>query len=190
MSDPIGAIRPTTHTPVPENVLRLQLATHGVTEGVAVVGTRGFYKSLAGAETGKNLIGVYDDAISIVTPKECRTFLGNCDPSRTIADRMILEAGHKFRYVRGKHGITGDHPRDAWVQAGPVILRRFQPDGSLGPELKDQWVGCNIHDGSQTTTGSAGCQTIVPEEWKDFDGMLEEALRLAAQHQFWYILTA
>lgn len=185
----IESIRATSQAQVPENVLRLQLTTHGITEGVAVVGTRGFYKSIAGAETGKNLIGVYDDAISIVTPSQCRTFLGNTDPSRTIKDRAILQLG-KYRYVRGIHGITGDHPRPAWVQAGPVTIRRFREDGSLGPELKDQWIGCNIHDGSQTTTGSAGCQTVVPELWKEFDGMLDAALQAAAQHQFWYVLSS
>lgn len=184
------SIRASSHAQVPENVLRLQLSTHDITEGVAVVGTRGFYKSIAGAESGKNLIGAYDDAISIVTPQRCRTFLGNTDPSRTIKDRAILQLG-RYRYVRGMHGITGDHPRPAWVQAGPVVIRRFEEDGvTLGPELKDQWIGCNIHDGSQTTTGSAGCQTMVPERWQEFDGMLEEALRLAAQPQFWYVLTS
>lgn len=182
-------IRPTTHTPVPANVLHLALNGHGITEGVAVVGIRGFYKSLNGAETGKNLTGVYDDAISIVTPTECRTFIGNCDASRSIEGRAVLQLG-KYRYQRGMHGVTSDHPRLAWIQSSGVTIKRLQADGSLGPELKDQWIGLNIHDGSQTTTGSAGCQTIVPEEWKDFDTMLENALKAAAQTQFWYVLTA
>ena len=182
-------IRPRTHTPVPSNVLDLALNGHGITEGVAVVGIRGFYKSLDGATTGENLTGVYDDAISIVTPQVCRTFIGNCDTSRTLEGRAVLQLG-KYRYQRGTHGVTSDHPRPAWIQSSGVLIRRVQADGSLGPELKDQWIGLNIHDGSQTTTGSAGCQTIAPEEWKDFDAMLDNALRAAAQTAFWYVLTA
>lgn len=183
------SIRAQSHVQVPDNVLRLVLSVHDVTEGVAIVGTRGFYKSIAGAETGKNLTGVYDDAISVVTPTECRTFLGNCDTSRTIEGRAVLQLG-KYRYQRGMHGVTTDHPRPAWIQSSGVTIRRIQADGALGPELKDQWIGLNIHDGSQTTTGSAGCQTVVPERWQEFDAMVEDALRLAAQTQFWYVLTS
>lgn len=182
-------IRATSHAQVPENVLRLAMSTVGVTEGVAVVGIRGFYKSIEGAETGKNLTGVYDDAISIVTPKACLTFLGNCDASRDIEGRAVLQLG-KYRYQRGTHGVTTDHPRQAWIQAGGVTVRRLNALGVVdGPVLEDQWIGLNIHDGAMTTTGSAGCQTIVPERWHEFDQMLELALKAAAQHQFWYVLT-
>jgi hypothetical protein len=33
-----------------------------------------------------------------------------------------------------------------------------------------QWIGCNIHDGAWTTTGSAACQTVVPERWREYVG--------------------
>lgn len=184
--------------PVPDNVLLNSMTLYGGTdEAVAVVGYRGYVNQKAGDEGNK--VGIYDDAICLVVRHAptadaphgsvtTRTFLGNTDPSRTIEGRAILQPG-KYRYVRGMHGITGDHPRPAWVQAGGVTIRRFQADGTLGPELKDQWIGCNIHDGSQTTTGSAGCQTLAPEVWRDFDTALDDALRAAGQHQFWYFLS-
>lgn len=179
-------------TPVPDNHLRAVLVEFDVTEAVAVVGIRGYVKQFAQSESGKNLIGVYDDVLCIVTPQECLTYLGNTDPSRTIKDRAILVAPQKSRYTRGIHGITGpvEKRRPAWIQAGGVTIQRFQGDGkTLGPVLKNQWIGCNIHDGAWTTTGSAACQTVVPERWKQFDSTLEAALKAAAQHQFWYILT-
>lgn len=186
-------IRPTNEvTPVPENHLRAVLERYAVTEAVAVVGIRGYVQQFKESTSGGNIIGKYDDVLCIVTPEECRTFLGNTDPSRTIPDRAILQAGYRFRYMRGTHGITGpvEKRRPAWVQAGPVVIRRYQGDGkTLGPPLKGQWIGCNIHDGSWTTTGSAACQTVVPERWKEFDSMLESALRRNAQEKFWYVLT-
>lgn len=177
--------------PVPDNHLRAVLQAHDVTEAVAVVGIRGYVQQFAASEAGGNLTGVYDDVLCIVTPEECKTFLGNTDPSRTIPNRAILQPGHRYRYVRGIHGITGpkERQRPAWIQAGPVIIRRFQEGGVLGPELTGQWIGGNIHDGSWTTTGSAGCQTVAPEQWRDFDHYLEDALRRNAQSAFWYILS-
>lgn len=186
------SIRPTkSFTPVPDSRLRDILAAHKVTEGVAVVGIRGYVDHFPDPAARGNIIGKYDDVICIVTPTQCRTFLGNTDPSRTLPQRAVLECG-RYRYMRGIHGIT--RPKEkrywAWVQAGPVDIRRIGNDGKTpGPPIKGQWIGCNIHKGSWTTTGSAGCQTIIPEKWKEFDDMLLSALKAAAQDKFWYVLT-
>lgn len=177
-------------TPVAEDRLRRVLAQYDVTEGVAVVGIRGEINHFQAAEHTANLIGVYDDVLCIVTPTAVHTFLGNTDPTRTIKDRAILQDGHRYRYMRGTHGITREKAKryQAWVQAGPVIIRRFKEDGGLTEEIKGQWIGCNIHKGSWTTTGSAACQTIVPEKWEEFDGTLLQALKAVAQDKFWYVL--
>lgn len=185
--------------PVPDNHLRAVLAMpqFNVTEGVAVVGIKGYVKQFTGAVSGGNLTGVYDDAICIVTPQRCLTFLGNTDPSRLIVDektglgRAVLEPGFKYRYQRGIHGLSFPKEKQypAWVQAGPVLFRRVQEGGALGPLLKPQYIGCNIHKGGVTMTNSAACQTIVPEKWDAFDSTLEAALKAAAQSQFWYVLT-
>jgi hypothetical protein len=191
VTKPGDSIRPTVTVEVPENHLRAVLAGFDITEAVAVVGNRGHTKSIAGGESGKNLIGVYDDPICIITPDKILTYPGNTDPSRTIPGRAILTAPQKIRYTRGIHGITGpkEKQRPAWIQASGVTIQRFQEDGTLGPVLKNQWIGCNIHDGGLGTTGSAACQTVVPERWKEFDKTLDDALRAAAQTQFWYVLT-
>lgn len=177
--------------PVPENHLREVLKAYDVTEAVSVVGIRGYVKQFVESKDGGNIIGKYDDVLCIVTPEECRTFLGNTDPSRTLPERAILEAGFRSRYTRGIHGITGpkEKQRPAWIQAGPVNIRRYKEGGTLSPLFTGQWIGCNIHDGSWTTTGSAACQTVVPERWKEFDAMLDNALKAAAQTHFWYVLT-
>lgn len=193
------AIRPAhAVTPVPENHLRAVLQAHNITERVAVVGIRGYVQQFAESGAGKNLTGVYDDVICVVSDRECRTFLGNTDPSRLIVDpttrlgRAILVTDQKIRYVRGIHGLHSlppDRQRQAWLQSSGATIRRWQADGSWGPEIKDQYIGANIHDGSISTTGSAGCQTLPPELWKEFDALLDAELRAAAQTQFYYCLT-
>lgn len=186
-------------TPVPENHLRAVLQAFDVTELVATVGIRGYVQQFAESKPGGNIIGKYDDAICIVTPDECRTFLGNTDPSRLIKDpetglgRAQLVAPQKVRLTRGIHGITRPkkYQRLAWIQSSPVTIRRWDVvKEDWGSEVSGQWIGCNLHDGSWTTTGSAACQTVAPEQWKQFDIMLEEALRKYAQDKFWYVLTA
>jgi hypothetical protein len=184
------SIRPTQDIEVPENHLRVVLELNKVTDPVAVVGVRGFTKSIANAQSGENLTGVYDDAICIVTRWKSITFAGNTDPSRKVAGRAVLMPG-KYRYTRGIHGITGpaEKRRPAWVQHSGVTIRRYDDKGQLGPQVTGAWIGLNIHDGSLTTTGSAGCQTVVPERWQDFDTALAEALKAEHQDAFWYVLT-
>lgn len=195
MNEPIRPPNPVT--PVPDGHLRAVLQYFGVVESVAVVGIRGYVQDFKESTPGGNLVGRYDDVLCLVTPTKCSTYLGNTDPSRLIVDpvthkgRAVMEAGHKYRYVRGIHGIERpkDKQRMAWVQAGPINIRRATVNGELGSLLTGQYIGCNIHDGGWTTTSSAGCQTVVPEKWHEFDSTLEQALKTAAQHQFWYILT-
>lgn len=176
---------------VPEQHLRAVLAAYDVTEGVAVVGIRGYTKQFTGAESGGNLIGVYDDVICLVTPTSVHTYLGNTDPSTMVTGRAVLEAGKRYRYTRGIHGITKAKEKQylAWVQAGPVRIRRQLADGTMSDPRDGQWIGCNIHKGGWSTTASAACQTIAPEHWDTFDRKLDLALKAAAQSQFWYVLT-
>lgn len=165
------SIRPTKDiTPVPENHLRAVLEAYKIQAAVAVVGIRGYVKQFAEAKSGGNLIGKYDDVLCVVTPAACRTFLGNTDPSRTITERAILEANQVVWYTPGCHNRTKPPAarRPAFVQSSGVAIRRFDAQGVLGPVLDNQWIGCNIHDGAWTTTGSAACQTVVPERWMAF----------------------
>ncbi len=186
----VQAIRPGDGPidPVSEAWVREILRDHDVTEQVAVVGVRGYVDGFAGA-AGKNLLGVYDDALCIVSRDRVQTYLGNTDPTRLIAQRAVLQEG-KYRYQRGIHGITREKEKQypAWVQAGGVTIRRYQPDGTFGEVLTNQWIGCNIHSGSWTTTGSAACQTVVPEKWAEFDSLLDRLLREAQQEKYWYVL--
>jgi hypothetical protein len=49
-------------------------------------------------------------------------------------------------------------------RAGPVTVTR---DGD--PPYPDQgYFGINIHRGGYGTTGSEGCQTILPDQWDSF----------------------
>lgn len=164
------SIRPTRDIAVPENHLRALIDAYQLEAPVIAIGIRGFTKSIAGAESGKNLIGVYDDAMCVCTAEKAVTFPGNTDPSRTIAGRAILEAPQLVWYVPGIHGKTkpAGERRLAFIQDSGVSIRRFDEKGELGPVLSKQWIGCNIHDGAWTTTGSAACQTVVPERWREY----------------------
>lgn len=160
---------------MPDNHLRAVLAAHQIQLGgatpVAVVGIEGFYKSLAGADTGKNLIGVYDDAICVVTPATSLTFVGNTDPTRGIEGRAKVQHGAwEMGPVIHHRTRPPAERRLAFGQMVGVTLRRYLADGTLGPELHNQYIGWNLHDGSITTTGSEACQTVVPERWPEFFG--------------------
>jgi hypothetical protein len=167
-----NSIRPTKAIEVPENHLRALIDAYQLEADVIAIGIRGFTKSIANAKDGENLIGVYDDALCVCTASTTKTFAGNTDPSRTIEGRAILEAPQLVWYVPGIHGKTkpAAERRLAFIQDSGVSIRRFDGKNQLGSLQVKQWIGCNIHDGAWTTTGSAACQTVVPERWREYVG--------------------
>src|SRR5205085_158905 len=74
--------------------------------GPYLVGRRGYYRDTMGAK-GANDIGVYDDAIALVTPNAVLAFNANTDPSRHRPAMATLCVG-SWRYQLGIHGLS--HP--------------------------------------------------------------------------------
>lgn len=197
MTAPGASVRPAhAMTPVPDNVLRdAYLRTvFGIEVGlgigqrrIAVVGIRGYGKQFRDATSGGNLIGKYDDAICVVTPTTSRTFLGNTDPTYAVKDgvgRAQLTVPQVFDMAPGIHGKSkpAAEQRIAFCPvdgtAGGVSIVRYAADGTIGPVLKGQHIGSNLHDGAITTTGSLACQTVAPEDWMPFLEMMFDGLGL------------
>ncbi len=129
---------------------------------------RGYYLRSMGDPT-KNDRGMYDDAIALVTKNSFATYNANTDPSRyrdATAQRkgMAVLMPGTYLYKVGIHGLSRpkEQQYEALVQASPVWVRR---DGGLEEQ---GYFGINIHRGGETTTSSEGCQTIVPEQWRNF----------------------
>lgn len=129
-----------------------------VLDKFAVVGLRGYYKKSMG-NPDSNDRGIYDDAIFILTEKECIPFNANCDPSRYEKHIAKLKAGvwhvYKFDKHRGKYLALCQ-------RAGNVTVFRDGENEDTGS------FGINIHTGGYNTTSSAGCQTIYPTQWEKF----------------------
>ncbi|HEX5437143.1 MAG TPA: hypothetical protein VFW98_08285 [Gemmatimonadaceae bacterium] len=154
-------IVPPARPEMPQAAAVAMLAAHGVT-GCALLGRRGYYRDTMGVP-GVQERGLYDDAILLVTPTAYVTYNANCDPSTSHRGMAVLEAG-VWSYRVGIHGLS--KPKDkqylALVQAAPVTVHRDGEGDDTG------WFGINIHRGGWHTTGSAGCQTIYPEQWPGF----------------------
>lgn len=133
----------------------------------AILGRRGYYRDTLGV-SGVNDIGLYDDALMLVSPTAFVTFNANCDPSRHHPGVAVLKAG-VWSYKLGVHNQSKDpalHPHyEALVQAAPVTVIR-EPDASHAQPWEDTgWFGINIHRGGFTTTSSEGCQTLYPDQY-------------------------
>lgn len=144
------------------------LEKHGV-KGPAILARRGYYRDAMG-QIGVNDIGIYDDAMMIVTPSFFGTFNANCDPSRHKPGIATLKAG-VWMYKLGTHNLSKDpkiHPRyTALVQAEPVTVQRWKSDDEAPSEDTGRF-GINIHCGGYHTTSSEGCLTIYPDQWQAF----------------------
>jgi hypothetical protein len=151
----------------------------------ALLGRRGYYRDTMGA-VGRNDIGIYDDAIFLVTPLTFCPFNANTDPSRIAPGRATLIPG-VWSYRLGIHGLT--RPREqqykALVQAGRVTVMR-----AGNPPRKDTgWFGINIHRGGNSTTSSEGCQTIHPSQWTQFITLVETEMKRCGVTTITYALT-
>jgi lysozyme len=158
------------------------LAHHGVTEAVAMLGVRGYYRDTMGVP-GENDRGIYDDAIFIQAPAVTAAFNANTDPSRHRQGIASLRCG-TWRYRIGIHGLS--KPRKdqyvALVQAAPVTVDRDNAAAETG------WFGINIHRGGFGTTSSLGCQTIYPDQWRAFIASVQDQLARNNQHTLPYVL--
>ena len=149
---------------------------------VKVLGIRGYYEDSMGKKD-RNDINLYDDAIIIVEPKGIHRFNANVDPSRQRNRIATLKSGQAVRYVPGPHGFSRKNgPYPAFRQDSDATVARF---GS-GDDTGIFWI--NIHRGGNTSTSSAGCQTIPPHQWNEFKSLTDSLLKKYSQSTFYYTL--
>jgi lysozyme len=150
-----------------ERVLEI-LQRHGVDlmqERVALVGIRGYFLNSMGKK-GKNDIGIWDDGFTwIARDGSFATFNGNTDPSRYYLNVATLKTG-LWRYKTGIHPLSRPGGYPAFRQAGNVMVMRYKDGKRWQDDLGD--FGINIHRGGASTTSSAGCQTLPPDQWDAF----------------------
>lgn len=172
--------RPQQKREVSEKILRVS----GVTDKVSLIGIRGYYLDTMG-EKGKNDRAIYDDAIILITPSVHATFNANTDPSVFRKGIATLKCGVHL-YKKGNHGISkpnGGYPalRPANREESLPVSRDGEDDG-LG-------VAINIHKGNYSSTSSAGCQTIFPNQWDSFITLVYSELNRYNQKIIPYVLT-
>lgn len=156
------------------------LARAKVVDPVALVGLRGFEVRMGSPGNDR---GIYDDAIVLVSANGLVAFNANTDPSIRRKHVAVLAPG-KWAYKIGTHGLSRppEQRYEALVQAAPVTVIRDQEGPDTG------WFGINIHRGSYGGTSSLGCQTIWPDQWPSFIGLVKSELRRAGQKTLPYVL--
>lgn len=161
-------------------VLKATVAHH---DSVKVIAIRGYFKKSVG-DPNKNDRNVYDDAIILIGPNYFKTFNGNTDPrqyKQGIA--MLLPGWHLFK--KGVHhpGKSGQHEAFRTANAREVlpVLR----DGQVGIK---EGVTINMHKGGINSTNSAGCQTIHPDQWLEFQRDAYKLLTNEGQRVLPYLL--
>ena len=175
--------RPRIQRKTTEQLLRLRK----VSDPVALVGIRGYYRDTMGA-VGKQDRGIYDDAIILVSPNVHAAFNANVDPGAYGKNPKIgkgyasLKPG-VWRYKLGKHGIRSGNPYKALVQGAPVTVSRDGQGDETG------WFGINIHKGSNRSVSSEGCQTVPPAQWPAFITLVESEMKRNNAKTVSYVLT-
>lgn len=129
-----------------------------------IIGIRGYYGETF--QPSGNNRGVYDDCILVLAPSYTglkpvfKAFNANTDPSVFRKGVATLNPG-VWSYKKGPHPLIGGYP--ALRQAEKVTVSR---DGQ--EKTQTAFLGINVHKGSYTKTSSLGCQTIHPDQWREF----------------------
>jgi len=180
---------------IPKNRPRIErktteklLASRKVSDPVCLVGIRGYYRDSMGAK-GKNDVGLFDDAIIVVSPNVHAAFNGNVDPTRLgwnpkVRKPMAQLKPGVYRYKLGKHGLRTKSPYKALVQAEPVTVFR-------GDQEETGWFGINIHAAGRTTS-SEGCQTVprAGGQWDALITLVEAEMKRNNAKTLSYVLTS
>lgn len=159
----------------------------------SVVGVRGYYQRM-GSPT-KNDRGIYDDAAFVISPETFESFNFNTDPSGYRRGRATLASPQRVTYKPGWHGYRSARGHPAFRQSSDVVVWRDRGVGRGtrvgGSGFKDSpaarfWI--NLHRGGRSTTSSAGCQTVPPEQWEEFYALVRAQLKEFGQETFNYFL--
>lgn len=155
------------------------LAANGisVSDGVVLLGVRGYYKDSMG-KVGKNDQAMYDDAIFIISPSAFKGFNANTDPQKAGLKKAMLAPG-KYQYYKGRHKNKYN------------ALRPY-PEGISLPCTRDGVKSMcsltNIHKGGYSDTFSEGCQTLYPSQWNEFINLAYEQMSKYGQKTVTYLL--
>jgi hypothetical protein len=172
---------------IKRETLEALLTQHGVSlslEKVVLVGIRGYFRNSMG-RPGQNDVGIFDDALIWITPTEMYAFNGNTDPTREFPHVANLKLG-AWKYKPGvHHGMSGNTPYPAFVQAGDVTVLRYVDGKDWNPDTGQ--FGIHIHHGGAGTS-SLGCQTIVLAQWDEFKKLGDHLLEKAGKKEFTYLL--
>ena len=195
------AIKPKNKPNYPKNDIAALLREAGVEDQVALVGIRSYYRNTMGKKA-MNDRGLYDDAIFLVTPTAYLACNANTDPSgfrkghgtgdskgiATLKEGIwdFTTGYHRgqYRALRQKGFFTLYRDADSQVPESKVKLY----DGVRVYEDNTDVSGINIHKGGFGTTGSAGCQTIHPDQWEEFIALVYNQLKLYNQKIVPYLL--
>jgi lysozyme len=167
-----------------ENVIHILRQGNVDVNFPALLGRRGYYRDSMGVP-GRNDNGIYDDAIFVYSPGTFKAFNANTDPSRIHKGVATLRPG-LWLYKVGTHGLSKPKEKQytALVQAKEVWVDRAETPADYG------FFGINIHKGGYNTTSSEGCQTIYPDQWEEFIGLVQKELKRAGKQVIPYLLTA
>lgn len=154
-----------------------------------VFACRAYYEDSMGKQD-QNDVGIYDDALFIVTPTHFSSWNANTDPSRygwnAGAGKFMarLKPG-VWWFRRLKHKINSPNGYMAFGQGGdPVTVERIRQDGAIAT-TEAGCFGINLHRGGNNGTSSEGCQTVPLEQWSAFDKSLAKFI---GSDRFRYIL--
>lgn len=153
---------------------------------------RGYFRDTMGAP-GRNDIGIYDDAIFILTTHGMSGWNANTDPSRSgynskAGKFMARLATGVWKFRRLKHKASSPDGYMAYGQGEyPVTVQRIREDGTIAT-TENGCFGINLHRGGLSGTSSEGCLTIPREHWAAFDSALFHSLTAASNMSFPVIL--
>jgi len=131
-------------------------------------GLRGYYKKSFG-DVNKNDVGLYDDAIFLLSAEHFSTYNGNTDPARVLRGSSSKKGTATLvpdLYYAHTLGLHKNSYTALSQTHGTVKVYRHKADGTRWVDTG--YFGINGHCGGRSSTNSEGCQTVVPIQYPEF----------------------
>ena len=151
---------------------------------VYLIAFRGYY-SRTFPPVGNN-IGVYDDALIMISPDYYNTYNFNVDPSSEKTGRANVVSNQIIEFEIGIHNRSKAKSRQykALIQDEATFkIYRY----NQGTKYEDS-IGINLHKGGYNTTSSLGCLTVYPDQWDSFIKDVEQQMNRYKQKKIQLII--
>jgi lysozyme len=157
-----------------------------IREPLYILAIRGYNSDMKG-DPGNNDRVIYNDSIFLIGTRLYLPVHANTDPSRYKPGIATLTPGLHY-YKKGLHLLNDPDSKKKYPAFRPATPDESLPVTRHGEKGTSKGYAINIHKGSLCSMSGEGCQTVSPDQWKEFQRLAYNTMDKYWQTRIGYLL--